>query len=104
VAAYGAAGITLSRTADAQYRAGSRVPDGQPLLPGDLVFYGTAARIHHVGLYIGGGVLVDAPDVGQTVKVEPYRYKGDDCAGAYSPGRFRCGWSFRARMTVSACR
>jgi cell wall-associated NlpC family hydrolase len=85
MAAYGAAGITLPRTADAQYRAGPRVPDGQPLLPGDLVFYGTAAHIHHVGLYIGGGSMVDAPDVGQAVKVEPYRYKGDDYAGATRP-------------------
>lgn len=85
VAAYGAAGITLPRTADAQFRAGPRVPDGQPLLPGDLVFYGTTAHIHHVGLYIGGGSMVDAPDVGQTVKVEPYRYKGDDYAGAVRP-------------------
>jgi cell wall-associated NlpC family hydrolase len=48
VAAYGAAGVTLPRTADAQFRAGPRVPGGQPLLPGDLVFYGTAAHVHHV--------------------------------------------------------
>jgi cell wall-associated NlpC family hydrolase len=87
VAAYRAAGITLPRTAHAQFRAGPRVPDGQPLLPGDLVFYGTAAHIHHVGLYIGGGVMVDAPDVGQTVKVEPYRYRGDDYAGATRPAK-----------------
>lgn len=85
VAAYGAAGVTLPRTADAQFRAGPRVPDGQPLLPGDLVFYGTAAHIHHVGLYIGGGLMIDAPDVGQLVKVEPYRYKGDDYFGATRP-------------------
>lgn len=84
-AAYGAAGVTLPRTADAQFRAGPRVPDGQPLLPGDLVFYGTAAHIHHVGLYIGGGVMIDAPDVGQIVKVEPYRHKSDDYVGATRP-------------------
>ncbi|MGH3779632.1 MAG: NlpC/P60 family protein, partial [Pseudonocardiaceae bacterium] len=41
-AAYAAAGVTLPRTAEAQFRAGPRVPDGQPLLPGDLVFYGSA--------------------------------------------------------------
>ncbi|NKQ59019.1 transglycosylase SLT domain-containing protein [Amycolatopsis sp. K13G38] len=85
VAAYGAAGITLPRTADAQFRAGPRVPDGQPLLPGDLVFYGTSTHIHHVGLYIGGGSMVDAPDVGQTVKVQPYRWNKDDYAGATRP-------------------
>jgi cell wall-associated NlpC family hydrolase len=85
VAAYGAAGITLPRTADTQFRAGPRVPDGQLLLPGDLVFYGTTAHIHHVGLYIGGGLMVDAPDFGQVVKVQPYRYQGDDYAGATRP-------------------
>jgi cell wall-associated NlpC family hydrolase len=85
VAAYGAAGITLPRTADSQFRAGPRVPDRQPLLPGDLVFYGTTAHIHHVGLYIGGGMMIDAPDFGQAVKIQPYRYKGDDYAGATRP-------------------
>lgn len=85
VAAYGAAGITLPRTADSQFRAGPSVPGGQPLLPGDLVFYGTAAHIHHVGLYIGGGMMIDAPDFGQVVKIQPYRYKGDDYFGATRP-------------------
>jgi cell wall-associated NlpC family hydrolase len=71
-AAYAAAGITLPRTADTQYHAGPLVPAGQPLLPGDLVFYGTLANIHHVGLYLGGGLMIDAPDFGQRVKSEPY--------------------------------
>ena len=59
--------------------------DGQPLLPGDLVFYGTPSIIHHVGLYIGDGLMIDAPDFGQVVKIEPYRYNGDDYAGATRP-------------------
>lgn len=54
-AAYGAADIQLPRTAHTQYHAGSAVPPGTPLLPGDLVFYGTADHVHHVGLYIGNG-------------------------------------------------
>lgn len=84
-AAYRAAGITLPRTADAQYRAGPHIPNNQPVLPGDLVFYGTTAHIHHVGLYIGGGLMIDAPDVGQTVDRHPYRYRGDDYVGATRP-------------------
>lgn len=84
-AAYAAAGITLPRTADAQYHAGPLVPAGQLLLPGDLVFYGTSTNIHHVGLYIGGGLIVDAPDFGQVVKTEPYRFSGDDYFGATRP-------------------
>lgn len=85
-AAYAAAGITLPRTAHTQYHAGPHVPAGQPLLPGDLVFYGNPnTKIHHVGLYLGGGLMVDAPDRGQVVKVEPYRHRGDDYAGATRP-------------------
>jgi hypothetical protein len=85
-AAYRAAGLTLPRTADTQYRAGPRVPDDQPLLPGDLVFYGNPhATIHHVGLYLGRGLMIDAPDFGQVVKTQPYLYPGADYAGATRP-------------------
>jgi cell wall-associated NlpC family hydrolase len=84
-AAYGAAGISLPRTSREQYAAGPRVPAGAPLLPGDLVFYATAGRVHHVGLYIGGGNMIDAPDFGQAVKVEPYRHPRDDYVGATRP-------------------
>ncbi len=83
-AAYGAAGITLPRTAHTQYHAGPRVPDGQPLLPGDLVFYGNPnTKIHHVGLYIGGRLMIDAPARGQVVKIEPHQR--DNYAGATRP-------------------
>ena len=82
-AAYAAAGISLPRTAQTQYDAGPRVPAGQPLLPGDLVFYGTTTNVHHVGLLIGGGLMIDAPDFGQRVKTEPY--KETDYLGATRP-------------------
>lgn len=82
-AAYTAAGITLPRTADAQYRAGPHVPTGQPPLTGDLVFYGTEHYVHHVGLYLGGGLMIDAPDFGQVVKTEPYT--ATDYLGATRP-------------------
>ncbi|MET8846009.1 C40 family peptidase [Amycolatopsis sp. NPDC004625] len=84
-AAYGAADVALPRTSREQYAAGTHVPAGQPLLPGDLVFYATAGRVHHVGLYIGGGNMIDAPDFGKPVQVEPYRYRGDDFIGATRP-------------------
>lgn len=84
-AAYAAAGITLPRTADAQFHAGPRLAAGQPLLPGDLVFYGTAAHIHHVGLYLGGGMMIDAPDFGQVVRVQPFRWPNDGFFGATRP-------------------
>jgi cell wall-associated NlpC family hydrolase len=85
-AAYAAAGITLPRTAHTQFHTGPRVPNDQPLLPGDLVFYGNPnTKIHHVGLYIGGGLMIDAPSAGKTVGVRPYRYSGDRYAGATRP-------------------
>lgn len=84
-AAYAAAGVSLPRTAQTQFDAGPHVPAGQPLLPGDLVFYGTPGNIHHVGLYIGGGLMINAPTFGQPVQIANYRYNGDDYAGATRP-------------------
>lgn len=39
------------------------------LQAGDLVFFGSPA--YHVGIYVGGGMMVDAPTTGQVVKVQP---------------------------------
>jgi cell wall-associated NlpC family hydrolase len=39
------------------------------LEPGDLVFFGSP--VHHVGIYVGNGLMVDAPDFGQDVQVQP---------------------------------
>lgn len=84
-AAYGAAGISLPRTAQTQYNAGPLVPADQPLLPGDLVFYGTPSNVHHVGLYIGAGKMIHAPTFNQPIKIAPYRWSGDDYLGATRP-------------------
>ena len=83
-AAYAAAGITLPRTTYDQVNIGPRIPENQ-LQPGDLVFYGTAANVHHVGLYLGTGRMIHAPDVGQPVQIGAYRYDGDDYFGAVRP-------------------
>ncbi|GAA1895268.1 NlpC/P60 family protein [Streptantibioticus ferralitis] len=85
-AAYQAAGVTLPRTAQDQFNAGPHVPAGQPLEPGDLVFYGNPdGGIHHVGLYVGNGQMIDAPRPHVPIRIEPYRYSGDDYAGATRP-------------------
>ncbi|WP_049579975.1 NlpC/P60 family protein [Streptomyces sp. SBT349] len=84
-AAYQAAGIPIPRVAQDQYNAGPRIPDGQPLQPGDLVFYGTPDNIHHVGLYIGGDQMIHAPRTGELIQLAPHRYAGDDYAGATRP-------------------
>jgi cell wall-associated NlpC family hydrolase len=45
--------------------------------PGDLVFYGTTHRTHHVGVYIGAGRMVDALRTGTRVRVDDVRVLGD---------------------------
>ncbi|WP_433754709.1 NlpC/P60 family protein [Nocardia sp. CA-135398] len=84
-AAYRASGITLPRTTYDQIHTGPRIPENQ-LAPGDLVFYGTTDNnVHHVGLFLGGGRMVHAPDVGQPVQVSDYRWRGDDYYAATRP-------------------
>ncbi|MFD5699030.1 C40 family peptidase [Streptomyces lasiicapitis] len=85
-AAYAAARVPLPRTADSQFATGPRVPKGQPLQPGDLVFYGRPDNAEHVGLYIGGGRMIHAPRRGALIQISPYRYGGDNYVGATRPG------------------
>ena len=76
-AAYRVAGTPLPRVAQDQYDSTPRVPIGQPLEPGDLVFFGGGpTAVDHVGLYVGVAdgqtVMVDAPHTGADVRVEPF--------------------------------
>jgi cell wall-associated NlpC family hydrolase len=74
-AAYAAAGIALPRVAQAQYdaTANDAVPAGDPLEPGDLVFFGAdLADVTHVGIVVSNGKMVDAPHTGAVVRIEPY--------------------------------
>jgi peptidoglycan DL-endopeptidase CwlO len=70
--AYRAAGVGIPRVSRAQWGAGPHVAVAN-LLPGDLVFYADnpadPATIHHVGLYIGNGLMVHAPHTGDVVRV-----------------------------------
>ena len=64
--AWGQAGVYLPRNSAAQAAATPHVPPGDAQ-PGDLIFYYTP--ISHVGIYLGGGQLVHAPNTGSTVSV-----------------------------------
>ncbi|MDT7650553.1 MAG: hypothetical protein QOI36_1959 [Pseudonocardiales bacterium] len=88
-ASYDYAGISLPRTAHTQYYRGPHLPAGAPLQPGDLVFYGVPERVHHVGLYIGGGRMINAPTFGEPVRTAYVRYPGDDYLGATRPAAGR---------------
>ncbi|MBD7913906.1 C40 family peptidase [Clostridium sp. Sa3CUN1] len=62
-----AAGIEITRTTYSQIGVGTPVSYGE-LQPGDLVFtYGA----DHVGIYVGGGQYIHAPQPGDSVKVSP---------------------------------
>jgi cell wall-associated NlpC family hydrolase len=76
-AAYEAAGITLPRTAQAQYDATTKLAPDEPLEPGDLVFFGgEPSNVEHVGIFVdmegGQAVMVDAPYTGADVRVESF--------------------------------
>jgi cell wall-associated NlpC family hydrolase len=70
--AYRAAGVSIPRVSRAQWGAGPHVQLAN-LLPGDLVFYADnpadPSTIHHVGMYIGNGLMVHAPHTGDVVRV-----------------------------------
>jgi cell wall-associated NlpC family hydrolase len=72
--AYAAAGITIPRVSRAQFAAyaGLRPIDPLHLVAGDLVFFadnpGNPSTIHHVGMYIGKGLMVEAPHTGAVVR------------------------------------
>lgn len=67
-AAYRAAGVSLPRTTYSQIAAGRRVSRSE-LLPGDLVFF--YAGISHVGIYVGNGRMIHAPNPSAPVRVAP---------------------------------
>ncbi|MGV9914091.1 C40 family peptidase [Streptomyces tendae] len=73
-AAYESVGIKLPRVANDQYNAGPH-PGRDELLPGDLVFFSddltNSRAIRHVGIYVGGGYMIDAPRTGAVIRFDP---------------------------------
>ncbi len=64
--AYAKVGIRLPHYTGTQWTAGRHIPKSE-LRPGDLVFF--YSDLHHVGIYIGGGLMVHAPRTGDVVRV-----------------------------------
>ncbi|MFD5543993.1 NlpC/P60 family protein [Streptomyces sp. NPDC127079] len=67
-AAYRSAGVSIPRTTYAQINAGHRVSRSE-LQPGDLVFF--YSGISHVGIYIGNGQMIHAPNPSAPVRIAP---------------------------------
>jgi len=72
-AAYAAAGVALPRVSRQQWYVGQRVTRDQ-LQPGDLVFYAShtddPTTIHHVGMYVANGHMINAPHTGALVRFD----------------------------------
>ena len=66
--AYQQVGISLPHFTVSQYNSGVHVSRND-LEPGDLIFF--FSNISHVGMYIGNGMMIDAPNFGEDVKVQP---------------------------------
>ena len=64
--AWGQAGVYLPRNPRAQAASLPHVPPAAAQ-PGDLIFY--YSPISHVGIYLGGGQIIDAPNTGKVVRV-----------------------------------
>ncbi|MEU7191601.1 bifunctional lytic transglycosylase/C40 family peptidase [Streptomyces sp. NPDC045369] len=72
-AAYHSVDIELPRVANDQWNAGPH-PKRDELLPGDLVFFAhnlnDPRSIHHVGIYVGGGYMINAPYTGAVIRFD----------------------------------
>ena len=88
--AWQAAGVTIPRTSQAQSRSGAPVAGIDQLQPGDLMFIagsdGTASDPGHVGMYIGNGQLVNAPQDGIPVRLDTVARWQNQIVGLRRPG------------------
>ena len=85
--AWAHAGVQLLHYTGYQWQEGPHVPLSQ-LQRGDLLFFATntadPSTIHHVGIYIGNGMMVDAPFTGAFVRIDSM-YQPGGLIGAVRP-------------------
>jgi len=74
---YAKFGVAFPHGATMQAHMGDPVSLAQAQ-PADLVFFGSPAFYHHVGIYIGNGLFIEAPHTGDVVKVS--RLAGRGCS------------------------
>lgn len=75
---YGKLGVKLPHNAAAQYAFG-RAVESSNLRPGDLVFF---HGLGHVGLYIGRGKIIHAPQSGERVEIQSLASRSGSVEGA----------------------
>ena len=74
--AWQAGGVSLPHYSVAQYDETTHITASQ-LQPGDLVFWGTTSdpsSIHHVAMYLGDGMIIQAPRNGEDVRIDSMYY------------------------------
>ncbi len=83
---YGRLGIHLDHYTGDQIHEGTPVPPAQ-LAPGDLVFFdGNAFGVPgHEGMYVGGGMFIQAPHTGDVVRISPLASYANRYVGAVRP-------------------
>jgi cell wall-associated NlpC family hydrolase len=95
--AYRAAGMDIPRTSQQQWAWGPRVSASQ-VQPGDLVFFvgadGTIGSPGHVGLVIGGGMMIEAYATGFPIRIASY--------GSRSPIGFTRPWAHQGVQLAAA--
>ncbi|CDO08111.1 peptidase M23 [Mycolicibacterium cosmeticum] len=72
--AFAGVGIKLDHYSGSQYNAGRKIPSSQ-MQRGDLIFYGPNAS-QHEAMYLGDGMMLEAPYTGSVVKISPVRTSG----------------------------
>lgn len=72
--AFAGVGIKLDHYSGSQYNAGRKIPSAQ-MRRGDLIFYGPNAS-QHEAMYLGDGMMIEAPYTGSVVKISPVRTSG----------------------------
>jgi cell wall-associated NlpC family hydrolase len=66
--AWAQGGVSMAHGSQSQYLSFPHVPISD-LQPGDLVFFGSSGPTnHHVGIYVGGGTMIEAPHTGAFVR------------------------------------
>ena len=80
---YAKFGVAFPHGATMQAHMGTPVPFSR-MQPADLVFFGSSAFYHHVGIYIGDGLFIEAPHTGDVVKISKLAGRGATLACRYA--------------------
>jgi cell wall-associated NlpC family hydrolase len=73
--AFAGVGVSLPHYSGYQYTSGRQVPLSARQ-PGDMLFYAEDGAIGHVALYVGNGMMIEAPYSGAAVRLVPMRFGG----------------------------